>query len=134
MSQENLETVRRIYAEWERGDMNAGVELFDPEIVFESYMPDAAERVVANGLDGVAAFMREFLRHWTDYRLRGDEFRAIGEDKVLVTGHQSALGRHSGVSVEGPTCSVWTFRDGKIVGLLFDPDKEAALEAAGLSE
>jgi hypothetical protein len=36
--------------------------------------------------------------------------------------------------VEGPTCSVWTFRDGKIVGLLFDPDKDAALEAAGLSE
>ena len=31
MSRQNLEIVREIYAEWQRGDMNAGVERFDPE-------------------------------------------------------------------------------------------------------
>jgi hypothetical protein len=29
-------------------------------------------------------------------------------------------------------CSVWTFRNGKVVGLLFEPDIQTALEAAGL--
>ena len=44
MSQENVEMVRETYAEWQRGNMKAGVDRFDPEIVFESFMPDARER------------------------------------------------------------------------------------------
>jgi ketosteroid isomerase-like protein len=134
MSQENVEAVRRTYAEWERGHMTAGVELFDSEIVFESFMPDANERVVAHGPEEVEAFMREFLGSWRDYRLFGKEFRELGNDKVFVAGHQAATGRQSGVAVEGPMCSVWTFRNAKIVGLVFEPDLQTALEAAGLRE
>ena len=133
MSQENVEIVRRVYAEWKLGNMRAGVELFDPEIVFESFMPDSRERVVFHGPEGVEAFMREFLTEWRDYRLVGEEFREVGS-KVFVAGHQAATGRQSGVAVEGPTFSIWTFRGGKVVQLLFDPDRRKALEAAGLSE
>jgi ketosteroid isomerase-like protein len=132
MSQKNVEIVRRTYAEWERGNMTAGVKLFDSEIAFESFMPDANERVVANGPEEVEAFMREFLGQWRDYRLIAEEFREVGRDKVVVAGHQAATGRQSGVAVESPMCSVWTFRNGKVVGLLFEPDIQTALEAAGL--
>jgi ketosteroid isomerase-like protein len=134
MSEENVELVRRTYAEWERGNMTAGVELFDPEIVFESFMPDANERVVANGPGEVGSFMRDFLGQWRDYRLIADEFREVGKGKVFVAGRQAATGRQSGVGVESPMCSVWTFRNGKVVGLLFEPDIQTALEAAGLRE
>jgi ketosteroid isomerase-like protein len=134
MSQENVEVVRRTYAEWERGKVTAGVELFDPEIVFESFMPDANERVVATGPEEVESFMRDFLAQWRDYRLIADEIREVGKNKVLVAGRQAATGRKSGVEVEDPMCSVWTFRDGRVVGLLFEPDVQTALEAAGLSE
>lgn len=113
--------------------MTAGVELFDSEIVFQAFMPDANQRVVVNGAGEIETFMREFLRDWRDYRLIGEEFREIGGDKVLVIGHQAASGRKSGVAVEHPMCSVWTFRAGRIVGLVFDPDSQTALEAAGLS-
>jgi ketosteroid isomerase-like protein len=133
MSQENVEIVRRTYAEWERGKMTAGVELFDPEIRFESFMPDANERIVANGPEEVEAFMREFLGQWRDYRLIADEVREVGKDKVFVGGYQAATGRQSGVAVESPMYSVWTVRNGKVVGLLFEPDRQTALEAAGLS-
>jgi hypothetical protein len=78
MSQENLETVREIYAQWARGNMWAGVEMFDTEIVFESFMPDANDRVVAHGPEQIQAFMREFLAQWANYRLIGEEFRAVG--------------------------------------------------------
>jgi hypothetical protein len=44
--------------------MSAAVELFDPEI---------------------AAFMREWLAHWTGFRRIGEEFRDAG-DRVLVAG------------------------------------------------
>jgi ketosteroid isomerase-like protein len=134
MSQEKVEIVRRTYAEWEQGNMWAGVDVFDPEIVFESFMPDANERIVVNGPAEVEAFMREFLGQWRDYRLMGEEFREVGEDKVFVAGRQTASGRQSGVAVEDTMFSVWTFRDGKVVHLLFDRDRHKALEAAGLRE
>ena len=133
MSQENVEIVRSIYEEWARGRMSAGVEMFDAEIVFESFMPDADERVVANGPEEIAAFMREFLAQWTDYRLVGEQFRDMGS-KVFVLGHQTALGAHSGVEVEDPMHSVWTFRGDRVVGLRFTPSRQEAIEAAGLSE
>jgi ketosteroid isomerase-like protein len=131
MSQENLETVREIYAQWARGNMWAGVEMFDTEIVFESFMPDANDRVVAHGPEQIQAFMREFLAQWANYRLIGEEFRAVGT-KVFVAGRQTAHGKQSGAEVEQPMLSVWTFRGGKIVGLRFTPFREEALEAAGL--
>jgi ketosteroid isomerase-like protein len=134
MSQENVEIVREIYAKWRRGDMKAGVERFDPKIVFESFMPDASERVVMNGADKIEAFMREFLRQWRDYRILGDEFREVGPTRVFVSGRQAAVGHDSGAAVEGPLFSVWNFRDGKVVHLVFERDRHRALEAAGLSQ
>ena len=125
--------VRQIYAEWQRGNMKAGVERFDPEIVFESFMPDASERIVANGAAEVEAFMREFLRDWRDYRMIGDEYRKVSETSVFVRGRQAAVGRESGATVEDTLFSVWTFRDGKVVHLIFDRDRHSALKAAGLS-
>jgi hypothetical protein len=68
MSEENVEIVRRTYARWARGDMQAGVDLFDPEIVFESFTPDANERIVVTGPAKIAAFMEEFLGQWREYR------------------------------------------------------------------
>jgi ketosteroid isomerase-like protein len=134
MSQENVEIVRETYAEWQRGNMKAGVERFDPEIVFESFMPDARERIVANGPAEVEAFMREFLRDWRGYRLIGDEYRRVSATRVLVRGRQAAVGRESGATVEDTMYSVWTFRDHQVVHLIFDRNRQRALEAAGLSE
>ena len=92
MSQENVEIVRGIYAEWQCGNMKAGVERFAAEIVFESFMPDAMERIVANGPGEVEAFMREFLRHWRDFRMLGDEYRKVSATSVFREGPPSCHG------------------------------------------
>jgi ketosteroid isomerase-like protein len=126
--------VRRVYAEWEEGKFGDAVALFDADIVFESFMPDSSERVIFHGPEGVEVFMREFLAQWQDYRLIGDEFRKVGSDQVFVAGYQSAAGRQSGVAVEMPMFSIWTFRDGKVVRLIVEFDRKKALEAAGLRE
>jgi hypothetical protein len=114
--------------------MRGGVELFDAGVIFESFVPDANERIVVNGPGAVEAFMRAFLGQWRDYRLFGDQFQQVGGDKVFVRGRQTAIGRKSGVAVEDTMFSVWTFRDGKVVHLLFDRDEERAIEAAEMSE
>jgi ketosteroid isomerase-like protein len=128
-----VEIVRGIYAQWERGNMRAGVETFDPGIVFESFMPDAEDWVIARGVDEIEAFMREFLAQWADYRLIGEEFRDAGT-KVFVAARQAARGKQSGADVEQPMLSVWTFSADKVAGLRFTPFREEALEAAGLAE
>jgi ketosteroid isomerase-like protein len=134
MSRENVEIVREVYAEWENGNLRAGVHLFEPDTAFISYMPDSSESIVTHGVDGIEAFMREFLAQWRDYRLWGTEFRAVGSDKVLVKGRQSAAGRHSGVAVEDDTHSIWTFRDGKVAELRFEREWQRAVEAAGFAD
>jgi ketosteroid isomerase-like protein len=133
MSRENVKIVREIYAHWARGNMWAGVEMFDTDIVFESFMPDASDWVVAHGPEEIEAFMREFLAQWANYRLIGEEFRDVGP-KVFVAGRQKARGKQSGAEVEHPMHSVWTFRADKVVGLRFTPFREEALEAVGLRE
>ena len=134
MSQENVEIVRRVYAEWQRGNLAAAVELFDPEIVFESFMPDSRERIVTRGLQEIETFMRGVLVQTSEYRLIGEDFRDASEDTVFVVGRQATVGRLSGVAVEGPAFWVWTFRDGKVARLVFETDQGRALDAAGLSE
>ena len=135
MSEENyVEIVRRTYSAWEQGNFAEARQLFDSEVVFESVMPDSSERIVAHGPEGIEAFMREFLAQWRDYRLYGEDFRQVGIEIVLVEGHQSGIGRRSGVAVESPVFSVWTFRNGKVIRLIMEFDRRKAREAAGLSE
>jgi ketosteroid isomerase-like protein len=134
MSQQNVETVRGIYAEWERGRFYAALPQFDPEITFETFMPDATENVVVQGLDQIEAFMRDWFGQWRDYRIIGEEFRPVGRDQVFVAGRQAGTGVHSGAEVESPGFTVWTFRGGKIVKLLSHYDRAQALQAVGLAE
>jgi ketosteroid isomerase-like protein len=95
-------------------------------------MPDANESTVAKGLGEVEAFTRSWLAQWDEYRIVAEEFRAVERDKVLVSVRQVAKGRRSGAQVESPGFSVWTLRDGKVVGLSLHYDRAEALEAAGL--
>ena len=134
MSEENVETVRAVYAEWKLGKMTAGVNLFDPEITFESFMPDADEKILVKGSQEIEQFMREFLAQWRDFRILGEEFKEADGGKVFVGGRQSGTGRGSGILVDDSLNSVWTFREGAVVRLLFERDRRKALEAAGLSE
>ena len=134
MPQENVEVVRSIYAEWEKGNFQAALPVLDREITFEVWMPDSNELDVRHGLHGLEEFMRDWFGQWEGYRIIGDEFRAIGTDHVFVGGRQAGTGRSSGVEVDSPGFSVWTFRAGKVVRLFVHYDRDSALKAAGLSE
>ena len=129
-----MEIVRGILASWADGDFRTGAAHFDPEIAFQTFMPDADQAVTAHGLGELEAFTRDWLAQWQRYRIVGDEFRALGSDKVFVSVTQVAAGEQSGVEVESPGFTVWSFRGGRVVKLSLHYDKTEALEAAGLSE
>jgi ketosteroid isomerase-like protein len=133
MSQENVEIVRHILTEWETGDFTGGARLFDPEITFETFMPDT-KNAVAHGFDELQVFMRDWLAQWRNYRIYAKELKDVGPDTVFAIVTQAATGHESGVEVESPGYSIWTLRDGKVTKLSLHYDRDKALEAAGLRE
>ena len=57
MSQENVDALRAVYDEWEKGDFRAGGDLLDPDVLFmpRTELTDAGRYL---GPEGMAEFMR----------------------------------------------------------------------------
>ena len=132
MSQENVEIVRGIHDEWERGNLRAGADLYDPHVVFipRQDLPDPGRHL---GPDGIRQWMRRWLEAWTDFSLTAEELIAVGES-VIVRVRQRGTGKTSGAPVELTFFQVWTFRGRSVIRIEQFEAKAEALEAAGLSE
>jgi ketosteroid isomerase-like protein len=128
--EENIRRLRAIYGEWAKGNFRGGTELFAADVAFSPQTPDQRATL---GRDAIEGHMRRFLAQWDEFRVEAQDFTDLG-DAVLVTERQHGIGKSSRVEVEQAFYSVWTFRDGLVVGVRWDPDRASALEAAGLSE
>jgi ketosteroid isomerase-like protein len=136
MSDENVESLRRLYADWERGDFRPGRDMFASDVLFD---PGSPGDQPIQGLDRVAAHMRDFLSQWESFRVVPQEFSEAGRteagDKVvLVTERQYGTGRGSRVPIDQTFYAAWTFREGIVVSVRWKTDRKTALEAAGLRE
>jgi hypothetical protein len=80
MSQENLEFVRSIYADWERGDF-ASAEWAHPDIEFA--VGDSFEAGRVTGLVRMAEAWHDWLSAWEQYRVEVDGGKASGIADVL---------------------------------------------------
>jgi uncharacterized protein len=133
MSQENVEIVRGIYAQWATGDLTA--HCFDPDI---EYSRIGAETPALEGrwlgLDEMRSAMREYLRAMSNLRIEADRIIDLGGERVLVLTRHTARGKQSGVPIEHELGDVFTLRDGKIVRFDSYWDRAEALEAVGRSE
>jgi ketosteroid isomerase-like protein len=131
MSRENVEFLRAVYAEWERGNFSAGVDRYDPEAVLVQgeEFPEAGSY---QGLDGFADYMHTFLDAWEKVTIEAEELVDAG-DSVVAAVLQVGIGKGSGASTELGYFQVWTFRDGKVIRLEVIRDRDAAFEAAGIS-
>ena len=132
MSEQNVDALRRVYDEWAKGNLNAGLELLDPHIVYIN-SPGLFVTGTCYGLEEMQRWMREFLRQWDRYEAHATEFIPNG-DTVVVAFRQLATGSGSGIPGEMNSFAVWTFRGNKAIRLEKMGDRREALEAAGLSE
>jgi ketosteroid isomerase-like protein len=128
VSEENVERLRSIYAEWALGNVKVGADLYAPDAVFEP-IADGRESLDRAGFE---RFMREFLAQWDGFESEAEDFRDLG-DKVLVTERQRATGKSSGIEIDMTAYAIWTFRDGLVARVRWEIDWERAEEAAGLA-
>ena len=127
----NVETIKGLYAAYDRGDLAAVFALFSEDIVWDaSRLGGVAVQPVYRGHDGIRAFWREWLVAWESVEFLYDEFIEVG-DRVVVVLRQRMRGRSSRVDLEmDPYAQVWTFSgEGKIVRMEFFPTKEEGLSS-----
>ena len=132
MSQENVEIVRRYFAEWNEGEIAAGSD-WDPDIVWEeaTAFPDHA---VVRGREAVAERLRERGRAIGRMLITVDALTPVGQDGVLAELEVRGSGQASGVEVSRVWFQIATVRGGVITRMQEFATKEEALEAVGLSE
>jgi ketosteroid isomerase-like protein len=129
----NVEFVRSIYADWERGDWSSAAWA-DPEIEFVG--ADGPDPRTVRGIDKVGEAWAEFLEMWEEYRVEAEEFLEVEGDRVLVLVRLLGRGKASGLEVgQMPTeaANVLDIRDGKVIRLALYWDRERALADVGLA-
>jgi ketosteroid isomerase-like protein len=130
----NLDLVRSIYADWARGDFGSA-DWADREIEF--VIGDGPDPRTFRGLAEMAAGWREFLTAWTDYGVEADEYRELGDGRVLVVLHAVGRGKTSGVEL-GQTsergANLYEITGNKVTRLVIYFDRERALADLGLEE
>jgi len=132
MSQENVDTVRGVYARWSQGDFRARIELLDPLVLFvmRPEFPDAGTYL---GLERLGEYTRGFLEPWTRLTIEAEEITDAGDSVVAAVG-QRGVGDGSGAPTAFRYFHVWSFRGGKVIRLECVRQRAEALEAVGLRE
>src|SRR5215210_107383 len=127
MSEQNLETVRRLYELMTRGD-DALLELVGPDCVVDFSRRLIDPFVASLDAHAFSSFFAEARETWGELPRWEPEELIDGGDKVLAFIRFQAKGRASGVEVDVRVANVWTFRDGKPVEFkYFGEDRAAAL-------
>jgi uncharacterized protein len=126
-----VEVVKRGYQAWNRGDIAAVLEAFDPNVEWWD-RGDWLDVTVRRGHDGLRAGWAEIAEAFSEFRMEPKEFIDAGE-YVVVPIHRVGTGRVSRALIEEDEVHVFRMRDGKTFELREYPEKQDALEAVGLT-
>jgi len=131
MSAENVALVREGLARFNRGEFASSLELFAPEIEWDTRdaLPDGE---TYEGRDEVLGYWESIGERWHDFRIEADEWIEAGADTVLMLGRFLGRGTESGVQIEHSWDQVWRFHDGRVVVCENHTDRSRARRAAGL--
>ena len=123
-------SLRETYAALNRGDIEATVKAFDPEIAWiePAHYPGGG---TVHGLAAVKAHLSRARATWAEGLCEAERFIVAG-DKVVVFIHVRVRLKHKTEFGEGRHAAVYTFRNGKAIEMRIFDDKRQALEWAGV--
>jgi ketosteroid isomerase-like protein len=134
MSQENVETLKRVYAAFERRDRDAPFEDdIHPDITIQMRSEVPEGPITFHGKEGAQQVWAALDETFEDYRAEVIEIIPMG-DRAFVHCRQSGRIVEGGQRVEGDIFHAWWFRDGKLIAMRHFSTRSEALEALELSE
>jgi ketosteroid isomerase-like protein len=138
MSRENVELVRRLFEEFNRGGPAAVVRggFLSAEVVFDASRADLPGIETIRGPDEVRAFFEEDwfeVFPFEEWEIQIEEPIDRG-DQVIVISRQQGRGASSGAAAVLELGNIFSIRNGEIVRIQVYGRPGEALEAAGLSE
>ena len=134
MSQEQIDVVRRCWAELEQDPPKVSLELFDEAVVIQN-PPEFPMRGPFRGHTGVQVWANEIwdvlssLHHEIEDIIEGPD----GETVVSIQRTQAHM-RHTGIPVDIRWAAVWKFKQARVRRAQGYMRTRDALEAAGLRE
>ena len=133
MRGKNVQQVQRMAETFNRRDLEALLDVIDPDVEWIPIMATLEGRVY-RGHEGMRQWLDDLSTDWEVFETHQEEFREIG-DRVLVFGRWRARARSSGVELENePASWVIDLKDGKVVRLQTYTDRREAVEAVGLHD
>jgi ketosteroid isomerase-like protein len=129
----NLDLVRSLFTDWERGDFFSSGEWADPEI----------EYTIADGpqpgtwIGHMPRGFRDWTSAWEGYQTEAEEYRDLDAERVLVLNRNSGRGKTSGIELsqlQARGAMVLHIRDGKVTHLTAYNDRDRAFADLGLEE
>jgi len=131
---ENLNLVRSIYADWERGDYGS-TEWAHAEI--EWVRADGPEPGTWKGVAEMTAAWRDFLDEWEELHSSAEQYRELDGERILVFDSFSGRGKTSGVelgNVRTPGALVFHVHEDEVVRLVSYWNRDRALADLGLKQ
>lgn len=127
----NVDLVRSIYADWERGDFGSA-DWAAPDIAW-TYADGPSARTWV-GHQGLIDGSREWLSAWEDFRNHPERYIELDDGRVAVLVGYGGRGKSSGVDVAriGGGLHLWEVSEGKVVRLTFYFERDRALAELGL--
>jgi ketosteroid isomerase-like protein len=134
MSQEALANLRRGHEAFNRGDLSVMIDVTTPDVEWGATgsFPGVASRY--QGPDAIQEWANLIRSEWAQFEVVLAEVLHDGDDVVVVAERLRGCGRGSGAEVEMCVYAAYFFDQGKISRRAAFMERDAALEAAGLSE
>jgi ketosteroid isomerase-like protein len=132
MASENLDLVRSIYATRKRDELDWWAH---PDI--EVVSVDGPQPGTWRGVGGLADALRTWRDASEDFRAEPVEFRALGDNRVLILIRRSGRGRTSGLELQElrtDGAAVFHIRDGKVARVVNYFDRDPAFADLGIEE
>jgi ketosteroid isomerase-like protein len=129
----NVDIVRSIYAEWERGDFSSA-GWAHPEIEFT--LADGPDPGSSMGMAGMVEYSRTFLSAWEDVRAEIEEYREVDDERVLVLVQANARGKTSRLEVgqmRTTHATLFHIHNGLVTRLVLYWERDRALADLGLA-
>ena len=133
MSQENVDIALRLFAAVAERDLDALLDLTDPEVRWRSFFAALTEGGEYHGHAGLTAYINDLDEAFEVLRPAAWQLLDVGE-VVVGVGQIHYRGRGSGVEADVAAGWLMKFRSGKLVLFRAFQDPEQALEAVGLRD